>query len=62
MSALTPEQVVTLTEILVILMGIGITWAVYHGSERAELPGDAEVPDPAEPDDAVADTRGRTLS
>jgi hypothetical protein len=61
-SALTPEQIVELVEVLVVLMGIGITWAVYHGSERAELPGDAQVPDPAEPDDTVADTRGRTLS
>ncbi len=62
MSALTPEQIVTLTEILVILMGIGITWAVYRGSENAELPGDAPVPPPGEADDAVPDTRGRTLS
>jgi hypothetical protein len=50
-----------MTEILVILMGIGITWAVYHGSERAELPGEAMVPAPGERDDAVPDTRGRTL-
>ncbi len=62
MSALTPDQIVTLTEVLVILMGIGITWAVYRGSDRAELPGDATVPDPDEVDDAVPDTRGRTLS
>ena len=34
MSGLTADQIVTLTEIVVILMGIGITWAVYHG-ERA---------------------------
>jgi len=60
-SALTPEQVVTLTEILVILMGFGITWAVYLGSDRAELPGDATVPDPNDVDDARPDTRGRTL-
>ena len=61
MSGLTADQIVTLTEILVILMGIGITWAVYHGGEHAELPGDATVPDPHEADDAKADTRGRTL-
>jgi len=61
MSALTPNQVVTMTEILVVLMGIGITWAVYRGSENAELPGDARVPDPSQTDDAVPDTRGRTL-
>ncbi len=62
MSGLAPEQIVTLTEILVVLMGIGITWAVYRGSDRAELPGEAEIPPPGEPDDAVPDTRGRTLS
>lgn len=57
----TPDQVVTLTEILVILMGIGITYAVYYGSENAELPGDASVPDPGEVDDAHPSTTGRTL-
>jgi len=60
-SALSPDQIVTMTEILVILMGVGITWAVYHGSERAELPGDATIPPPDEPDDAKPDTRGRSL-
>jgi hypothetical protein len=62
MSALSPDQIVEMTEFLVVLMGIGITWAVYHGSENAELPGDATIPDPAEADDAKPDTRGRTLS
>jgi len=61
MSTLSPDEVVELTEILVVLMGIGIIWAVYHGSERAELPGDARIPDPAQVDDTVPDTRGRTL-
>ena len=41
--------------------GIGIFWAVYYGSERAELPGDATVPDPSQVDDTLPDTRGRTL-
>jgi hypothetical protein len=59
--SLSPEQVVTLTEVLMILMGIGITWAVYHGSEKAELPGDATIPDPLEVDDVVSDPSGRTL-
>jgi len=59
--SLTADQIVTLTEILVTLMGIGVLWAVYHGSERAELPGDATVPDPHEADDARPDTSGRTL-
>jgi hypothetical protein len=61
MSALSPDQIVTMTEILVVLMGIGITWAVYRGSENAELPGDARIPDPSQVDDAVPDTRGRTF-
>ncbi len=61
MSALSPDQVVSLTEILVLLMGIGITWAVYYGSERAELPGEASVPDPTLADDSRPDTRGRSL-
>lgn len=59
--SLSPDQIVTMTELLVVLMGIGITWAVYHGSGRAELPGDAAIPDPHEADDALPDTRGRTL-
>jgi hypothetical protein len=58
---LSPDEIVTLTEVLVVLMGIGITWAVYYGSERAELPGDARIPEPGLPDDAHPDTRGRTL-
>ncbi|HLN51269.1 MAG: hypothetical protein ACLQD9_07935 [Thermoplasmata archaeon] len=62
MSGLTPDQVVDLTEILVVLMGIGIAWVIYHGSENAELPGEAPIPEPGEADDAKPDTRGRTLS
>jgi len=61
MSGLSADQIVTMTEILVVLMGIGIIWAVYHGSENAELPGDARVPDPSQADDTVPDQRGRTL-
>lgn len=62
MSALSTDQIITLTEVLVILLSIAITWAVYYGSERAELPGDAKIPDPALPDDMVVDTRGRSLN
>ena len=62
MSALTTDQVITLTEMLVILIGIAITWAVYYGSDRAELPGEAQVPDPSIPDESGVDTRGRTLT
>jgi hypothetical protein len=58
---LSPNQIVTLTEILVTLMGIGITYLVYYGSENAELPGDAVIPDPSQADDTVPDTKGRTL-
>ena len=61
MSALDVDQTVTLVEILLILLGIGITWAVYYGSERAELPGEAKIPDPTQRDDVESDTRGRTL-
>ena len=62
MSALGPDQIVELTEALSILMGIAIIWAVYHGSDRAELPGEATVPEPGEVDDATPDTSGRTLA
>ena len=62
MSTLSPDQIVTLTEILVVLMGIGITWAVYHGSGHAELPGDSRVPDPGQADDTTPEMSGRTLS
>ncbi len=61
MSGFDANQIVELTQILVLLMGIGIIWAVYHGSERAELPGDAREPDPSQADDTLSDTRGRTL-
>ncbi len=61
MSTLTPDEIVDLTEILVVLMGIGIIWVVYHVSEHAELPGEALIPDPRQADDTLPDTSGRTL-
>ncbi len=61
MTGLSVDQVMQLTEVLCLLLGVGVIWAVYHGSERAELPGEASVPTPGEADDAVPDTRGRTL-
>ena len=61
MSALTADQLVDITEAVVILIGIAAVWAVYHGSRAAELPGEASVPDPSEADDMHVDTRGRTL-
>jgi hypothetical protein len=60
--ALSIDQQVTLVEVLMILLGIAITWAVYHGSDRAELPGTATIPDPSIPDDMTSDTRGRSLT
>ncbi len=57
----TPDQIVTMTEILVILMGIGITYAVYYGSDKAELPGEATLPDPMGVDDTTPTSEGRTL-
>ena len=62
MSVLTVDQEVTLVEILVVLMGIAITWLVYRDSDKAELPGEARIPDPTLTDDTVSDTRGRTLT
>ena len=61
MSAFTTDQLLILTEVLVILLGIAITWAIYYGSNRAELPGDATIPDPADVDDTMPDMRGRSL-
>jgi hypothetical protein len=61
-SALSPEQIVQLTEVLCLVLGVGVAWAVYHGSGRAELPGDARQPPPGEADDATPDTSGRTLA
>lgn len=61
MSLLSIDQEVTLAELLVLLLGIVITWAVYYRSDRAELPGEAPVPDPGTADDLVIDTRGRSF-
>jgi len=62
MSVLSPGQIVELTEVLVMILGVVIIWAVYHGSESAELPGEATVPEPGEADDATPETSGRTLA
>ncbi len=62
MSSLSPNQITQLSMVLSILLGIAITWAVYHGSEHAELPGEATIPERGEVDDATPDTAGRTLS
>lgn len=61
MSAFTTDQLITMAELFAILIGIAITWAVFYGSEHAELPGEAPIPDPSMTDDMEVDTRGRTL-
>lgn len=61
MSALSIDDQITLLEVFLVLAGIGITWAVFYGSERAELPGEAAIPEPGAADDMEIDTRGRTL-
>jgi hypothetical protein len=60
-SVLSIDDQITLTEILVILLGIAFTWAIYYRSDAAELPGEARVPDPSIPDDPGSDLRGRSL-
>jgi hypothetical protein len=61
-SVLSPDQIVELSEVLSIVMSVAIVWAVYHDSDRAELPGDAALPGPGEVDDATPETTGRTLA
>lgn len=61
MTAFTTDQLLDITEGLIVLLGIAITWAVYYGSDRAELPGDATEPTPALADDMELDQEGRTL-
>jgi hypothetical protein len=61
-SVLSPNQITELSMVLSIVLGIGIIWAVYHGSDRAELPGEATIPERGEVDDATPDTTGRSLS
>lgn len=59
--SLSIDQTVTLFEFLLMVLGIAIAWAIYYGSERAELPGDAKIPDPALPEDVHPTMEGRTL-
>ena len=62
MSALDADEVLTLVEVLVLLLGIALTWAVYYDSDRAELPGEVEIPDPRFPAERYVDDEGRTLT
>ncbi len=57
---LSIDDEVTIVEMLAIAIGIVITWAIYYGSERAELPGEATIPNPNVADDYPAPS-GRTL-
>ncbi len=57
---LSIDDEVTLVEILAILLGFGVTWAIYYNSDRAELPGEATEPDPTVPEETVSHP-GRTL-
>ncbi len=61
MSALTTDQLITITEVLCIALGLVAAWAVYYGSDAAELPGEAKVPAPGVAEDMELDVRGRTL-
>ncbi|MCI4345649.1 MAG: hypothetical protein L3K07_02690 [Thermoplasmata archaeon] len=58
---LSINDTITFVEVMVILLGIAITWAVYYRSERAELPGEAPIPNPLEPEEAHDMSAGRTL-
>lgn len=55
------DDQMTLVELMVILLGIAITWWAFRDSDRAELPGEATVPDPREQEDYNRLTEGRTL-
>ncbi len=59
---LSIDDTVTVVEVLVLLLGIAITWAVYYGSDNAELPGEARIPDPTIADESGVETSGRTLN
>jgi hypothetical protein len=61
MSVLSPDEIVEMTAILSALLGIAITWVIYYGSDRAELPGQAPIPSPATPEEPMVDNTGRTL-
>ncbi|MGI0054009.1 MAG: hypothetical protein ACREC5_08110 [Thermoplasmata archaeon] len=55
------DDELTLVEILCLLIGIGITWAVFYGSERAELPGEAQNPDPRGEPEVLRVNEGRSM-
>jgi hypothetical protein len=59
--SLSIDDELTMLELLVLLLGIAITWAVFYGSERAELPGEAPIPDPANAASLHVNVPERTL-
>jgi hypothetical protein len=59
--SLSIDDEMTLVEVLVILLGIAITWIVFYGSDRAELPGDSRIPDPKVAEEMTDANEGRTL-
>ncbi|MHB8352320.1 MAG: hypothetical protein ACYDFT_06525 [Thermoplasmata archaeon] len=59
--SLSIDDQLTLVEVLCLFLGIGITWAVYYGSENAELPGEAQNPDPRGEPEISRFSEGRSL-
>jgi hypothetical protein len=59
--SLSIDDELTLVEALAMLLGIAITWAVFYGSERAELPGEAPIPNPSNVEDLHQFRPGRSL-
>jgi hypothetical protein len=57
---LSIDDEITMVEVLAILLGIALTWAIYYNSDQAELPGEATEPDPNVPDEKFPH-EGRTL-
>jgi len=55
MTEMTPDQIVALTEGLVIVLGIAITWAIYHGSGPARGPVGGTSPPPGPDPEATSD-------
>lgn len=58
---LSVDDEVTLVEVMLLLLGVAITWAVFYGSDTAELPGEASNPDPHETAEFDHFADGRTL-
>ncbi len=57
---LSIDEEVTMVEGLACLVGVALSWLVWRGSDRAELPGEATEPDPTRSEESRP-ARGRTL-